>query len=638
MATQRKIKRKIFTAIGVLALVVGLFVFMFSGDNYEILLSLLNDDLSAEQFKETIRSFGIKGSVTLSILSMLQVVLTFLPAEPVQVLSGISYGFWHGAAICLVGVFVGNNIIYLLYRVYGEKLTDYFKKNIDLDFEKIRESKRVALIVFILYFLPAIPYGLICFFSASLKMKYPRYILLTTIGSIPSILIGVGLGDIAMTASWITSLIVFAVLLVLIVLMCVYRKAIFKKVNDFIHKQNKNAPIVVKPQNRVLRFFVRTGFTLFIRAKIIFRLKKNVKVKGPCIVLCNHGSFLDFIYACMALPEIRPQFMAARLYFYHKQLSWLLRNLGAYPKSMFSKDIETIKNSMRILQKNGVIVMMPEARLSTVGKFEDIQDTTYKFIKKMGVDVYTLHIDGAYLAKPKWGDKLRNNAPVDVVVNPLFTKEELEALDEETIATRINEAVYYNEFEWLKTRPEVKYKLKTLAEGLENVLHVCPECGSYLTIQTKKRDVFCTHCGMKATMDDRYGFVDNKPFENFQQWYDWQKERLKEEILSSEDYVLEEEVELFHSSKNGKKLVQFAGKGRCRLDRKGLTYVGRDGEEEVEKHFSMDTIYRLLFGAGEDFEIYDGKEIYYFQPNDKRSCVRWYMASEILKNLHEGKL
>lgn len=638
MATKRKLKRKIFTAIGVFALVVGLFVFMFSGDNYQILLSLLHDDLSAEQFVDTIRSFGIKGSITLSILSMLQVVLTFLPAEPVQVLSGISYGFWHGAAICLVGVFLGNNIIYLLYRVYGDKLTDYFKKNIDLDFEKVRSSKRVALIVFILYFLPAIPYGLICFFSASLKMKYPRYILLTTFGAIPSILIGVGLGDIAMSASWITSLIVFAVLLVLIVLMCVYRKAIFKKVNDFIHRQQKNAPIVVKPQNKVIRFFAKVAFMLIVRTKIIFRLKKTVKIKGPAIVLCNHGSWFDFMYACVSLPEIRPQFMAARLFFYHKWLSWLIRNLGAYPKSMFSKDIETVKNSMRILQRNGVIVMMPEARLCTTGRFEDIQDTTFKFIKKMNVDVYTLHADGSYLAKPKWGDKLRNNAPVDVKVDLLYTKEELATVDEKTLEEKVTAALYYDDLEWLKTRPEVRYKHKTLAEGLENILHVCPECGSYLTIQTKKRDVFCTHCGMRATLDDRYSFIDHKPFENFQVWNDWQAEKLKQEILANEDYVLSEKVYLNHSSKDGKTLVRLAGEGVCYMDRNGLTYKGTDDGEYVEKHFPMEQMYRVLFGAGEDFEIYDGREIYYFRPEDLRSCSRWYMASIILKNISEGKL
>jgi hypothetical protein len=54
-----------------------------------------------------------------------------------------------------------------------------------------------------------------------------------------------------------------------------------------------------------------------------------------------------------------------------------------------------------------------------------------------------------------------------------------------------------------------------------------------------------------------------------------------------------------------------------------------DGEE-VELHFSLQRIYRLLFGAGENFEIYDGTRILYFVPEERRSAVDWYIASMIL--------
>jgi hypothetical protein len=54
--------------------------------------------------------------------------------------------------------------------------------------------------------------------------------------------------------------------------------------------------------------------------------------------------------------------------------------------------------------------------------------------------------------------------------------------------------------------------------------------------------------------------------------------------------------------------------------------------ETVELHFSIQRIYRLLFGAGENFEIYDGAQILYFVPSEKRSAVEWYMTSMILNN------
>lgn len=83
-------------------------------------------------------------------------------------------------------------------------------------------------------------------------------------------------------------------------------------------------------------------------------------------------------------------------------------------------------------------------------------------------------------------------------------------------------------------------------------------------------------------------------------------------------------------------MTRLAGEGVCVLDKTGLTYKGTDDGVEIEKFFPLSQIYRLLFGAGEDFEIYEGKEIWYFQPEERRSCVAWYVVSGLLKGTYEG--
>lgn len=629
-------KIKIISAVLIIFVVLGLFWFMFSGDNAEIIRSLIKDDLTNDEYIELLRGFGIRGSLTLSILSMLQVVLTFLPAEPVQVLAGIGYGLWHGALICLVGVMVGNTIIYIMYKVYGDKLADYFHRNIDVDFDKIKSSKRFALIIFLLYFLPAIPYGLICFFSASIDMKYPRYILLTTLGAIPSILIGVGMGHLAMATSWIISVIVFVILIALIVVLGIKRKAVFKALNRFIHKQQKTDHFVVRKANGFAYAICKAGVEIFAK-KVKYSGKKQVDVQTPCIVLCSHGSFIDFVYSGLLLRKKRPHFVVARLYSYNKWLKKLLHVLGAIPKSMFSSDMENVKNCMKVLSSGGVLTMMPEARLSTVGQFEDIQETTVKFVKKMKVPVYGIRINGSYFADPKWGDKIRKGSTIECEFTKIADAEELDAMTTEELLAKIETAITYDDFEWIKTRPELSYKSKTLAEGLQNILYKCPECGKEFTIETKGRDVTCTACGLKATLDDRYGFTGGKPFENFKEWYNYQKDQLRKEIVLNPDYALESNVTLKHSSKDGKGFVKEVGAGVCTLTRLGLTYKGSINGEEVTKEFPMSVMYRLLFGAGEDFEIYENKEIYFFVPEEKKSCVKWYIASAILKELSEEK-
>ena len=173
-----------------------------------------------------------------------------------------------------------------------------------------------------------------------------------------------------------------------------------------------------------------------------------------------------------------------------------------------------------------------------------------------------------------------------------------------------------------------------MAKGLENILYRCPECGAEFSMVTNGNKIMCENCAFASAIDDRYAFVNQNPFKNLSDWYYWQVEQTKSELIKNPDLRLESKVELRHSSKDGKSTTRFAGKGVCVFDRNGLTYKGTDDGQEVEKFFALSDIYRILFGAGEDFEIYEGKEIWYFVPEEKRSCVKWYVYSCILKEIY----
>jgi len=83
----------------------------------------------------------------------------------------------------------------------------------------------------------------------------------------------------------------------------------------------------------------------------------------------------------------------------------------------------------------------------------------------------------------------------------------------------------------------------------------------------------------------------------------------------------------------GNALTRHGGQGICTLSRDGLVYTGTKDGQEVQLHFSLQKIYRLLFGAGENFEVYDGTEILYFVPEERRSAVEWYLTSMLLHDM-----
>ncbi len=624
--------RKVILSIVFFSVLLFLF-FLLSGDNLQLLKELFSGDLANGELRDRLMDLGFGGYITITILSMVQVVCTFIPAEPIQVLAGLAFGFPIGLLCCLIGVFLGNSVIFTLYASFGNRLRNYFVKNLSFDFEKAANSARITAVIFLLYFLPAIPYGMICFFAAGLGMKYHRYILVTLLGAIPSVCIGVGLGNMTLTTSWVFSLCVFLVLSGLLIFLSVKREWIFAKVNAFAAKPPYSSKTTVQPVNKWLLYPLYGIIRLYFRLKGI-RLHGVNKIgkdpEKPSIILCNHGSFIDFLFAESLLLKVTPNFVVARLYFYHKILGGLLRRLGCFPKSMFALDLESTKNCLRVLKNGDVLAMMPEARLSTAGRFEDIQEGTYAFLKKSAVPVYTIKLSGDYLANPKWGKGMRRGSLVEAELDILFTPEDLKSLSLQELREAVESRLFYDEHQWLESKPKIHYRSKKLAEGLENILTTCPKCGKKFCLTGKKNTLSCDHCGSLTTIDSRYNFGNAFPYAHPGKWYESQFATLKKEVLADPDYVLESPVTLRLPSADGKSLTRSAGKGFCKLDRKGLTYTGTIDNEPCEKFFPIEKIYRLLFGAGENFETYQGSDIFYFVPEEPRSCVEWYMASMIL--------
>lgn len=229
---KRSGKQKLYIALAIFAVLALVVAFVLTGDNKELTKQVVNSG-SREQLDELTASLGIGGYVTIILLSMLQTLCPFLPAEPVQVLGGVAYGFGMGLALFAIGFAMAVSVIYFLYKVYGEKIQNYFIKEMHLDVENVSRSNRVSLLIFILYVMPGIPYAMICFIYASLGVKFRKYLAVNLIGSIPSLCIGVGLGHVSVMSanSWILSGALF--LLVVLIMFIVLRKKewLFDKVN-----------------------------------------------------------------------------------------------------------------------------------------------------------------------------------------------------------------------------------------------------------------------------------------------------------------------------------------------------------------------------------------------------------------------
>ena len=397
---------------------------------------------------------------------------------------------------------------------------------------------------------------------------------------------------------------------------------------------------ITLPHRPTLRFF-RSVLRLYVNAyakrKILFDKKILPK---QFVLVCNHPSGFDNLYAVDAIyPQHVLNFISNRYYYFKRSLGKWLIKIGCIPKSLFAPDVESLKNCMRIVKEGGNLGIMADVRLSMYGQTEDVPETTAKFLKKLGLPVYVMHFDGSYMVKPKWASSMRKGT-IEVNCFELFDAETLAATPAEEVNKKMREAIYYDDFEWIKKHPEVSYKSKKIAEGLENILYKCPHCGKEFTLASKKDKFFCKHCGYTVKMDNRYNFaaLDGKPlyYENLRDWFLAQKAEIAEQI-KSDDYQLSYHVTLKKRSLDNKTFLREAGSGVCTLNHDGLTYVGTIDGEQKEIHYQSADVYALCYAKGKCFQYFTGNDYFSFFPDNPLVSIKYYIASELLGKMHGAK-
>lgn len=574
-------------------------------------------------------------------------IVFMIPAEGIQVIGAICFGKWIAFFACMIGVFLGNFIIYLLVRKIGKNIIYLFKKKHQETYKTLEGSKRVSTsrITFgltILYFIPGIPYGLIAITAASTKLKFPRYILITTLCSIPSIALSILFGTVVTEGNIFWTIFIICLMVVATALSVIFRK---KLINFFTNRQTKGDMEYFRSNpghlDKVFYFFFYIYIKLFVWKKYHVKFDKTAikDLKGPYVLVHNHESFFDFAWCYGPLyPQLVHSVMAYN-YFCNSMFGRILHNhVGAFPKMLFSPDISAIKNIKRVIKDDGIVTLAPEGRLSPHGALESINTSTIKLLKNLGVPVVIAKVHGAYLSIPKWAKKKRIGR-IDVNYNVLFTKDEITSLDDEVLYQKLYNNLNYDEFAWQKENKQL-YKCNKMAEGLEGIIYICPKCHKEFTLSTHKNSISCSHCGFEASLDNYYDF--HSDFEampnNIKVWFDLQKEIEKEKIYN-QNYTLNTSVTLKMPDPNGHGLV-VVGTGEATLTSEGFTYKGTINNEEKEIVMPIDSLPALPFGANEDFEFYANNTFYYFIPKDPKTSVKWSIVAELfhLKYIEDNSI
>jgi len=367
------------------------------------------------------------------------------------------------------------------------------------------------------------------------------------------------------------------------------------------------------------------------------------KCKGPYIVVSNHASRLDYIYTGVVLLPDTLNFVAGYNEFFRSHLARIFRILQIIPKKNFTPDVYTVKEIARIIRGGGRVILFPEGMSSIGGGNQPSAIGSGKLLKHFGVPVYVSRISGGYLTSTKYCLDERPGR-VDVVIDRLFSPEQLAEMSADEIQRRLDEAIRNDDYEWNKTA-QVRYDGHgRIAHQLHTLLYRCPRCGKELAMHASGDTIRCMACGNGARLDETYRLI---PLDDTcavpdtpRVWFDEERQIVRRE-LQNKAFRLSERVKLGMLPKDrylkNQATSEPAGEGEITLARDGFTYRGTRRGEPFTFHIEPKLLptYGMCTDVSRFYTFFEG-EFYEFFPETE--CVaKWLLATEELHRLSGGE-
>lgn len=172
-------------------------------------------------------------ALTLAVLQIVQVIIYFLPGQPIQFASSYMFGIIRGFLISIIGAVVGTFISFFTARFLGRDFVEllFDKDKVD-DYDSKLNSGKGLLLVLLIYLLPGVPKDLLSYVAGISGMRFRPFILISTIGRSPGMLGSLLLGHFFNERNY-KAIAIIAVLAAFILIICfIYRKEILRILDD----------------------------------------------------------------------------------------------------------------------------------------------------------------------------------------------------------------------------------------------------------------------------------------------------------------------------------------------------------------------------------------------------------------------
>ncbi|MBR2020810.1 MAG: TVP38/TMEM64 family protein [Clostridia bacterium] len=153
-----------------------------------IAIPLIKSYNNPDEFISVIDGFGVFGFIVMLFIQISQVIVALIPGEIVEFVAGTLYGWFGGLVFCLLGIAVGQCIVFIAVRFLGETLVERAAGSKAMTkYKFLRDEKRLKTVIFILYFLPGTPKDLLTYVVPLTKITLRDFIVISVLARIPSV-------------------------------------------------------------------------------------------------------------------------------------------------------------------------------------------------------------------------------------------------------------------------------------------------------------------------------------------------------------------------------------------------------------------------------------------------------------------
>lgn len=380
-------------------------------------------------------------------------------------------------------------------------------------------------------------------------------------------------------------------------------------------------------------------FLAWRKTKFFYKFKldksKMKGIKPPYLVFPNHSFEEDYYFVVEALRPIRANYVTAINQYIGRQ--WVLPKLGVLPKRQFISDTGLVKAIMGVIKRKGVFVIFPEAKYNLDGTLATMPSSLGKLVKHLGVTVVHINMHGNSIGAPTYDNTRLRKVPHIAKMYPILTKEQIQNLTAVQVQDAIVSAMQYNDYEW-QFENNILVKEPFNAEGLHNLLYICPNCKSQCKTTSHGITLGCEECGESWTLTQNGKLKANRGetiFDTIPKWNAWQRSVVRQELLDG-TYKFCDEVRL--EVMDGYAGYKDAGHGKIIHDVNGIIYEGTYFDSPLTLHFQPLSTYTCAVSLGKEFDISTQEQTYYFYPkNHAQQMIKICLAVEELYKIKKSE-